>query len=61
MFEHMGLPMLEESAQRYRKEWNAIRLLAEKPQKRGKRAGIVVVRIPEGMFRVQKFFSLLRY
>ncbi|KAJ7434634.1 hypothetical protein B0H11DRAFT_2117149 [Mycena galericulata] len=61
MFEHSGLPMLEESAQRYRKEWNTIRLLAEKPQKRGKRAGIIVVRIPEGMFKVQKFFSLLRY
>ncbi|KAF7341879.1 hypothetical protein MSAN_02043500 [Mycena sanguinolenta] len=61
MFEHLGLPTMEESAQRYRKEWNAIKLLAEKPQKRGKRAGIVVVRIPEGIFRVQKFFSLLCY
>ncbi|KAJ7754397.1 hypothetical protein DFH07DRAFT_773788 [Mycena maculata] len=61
MFEHTGLPTMEESAQRYRKEWNAIKLLAEKPQKRGMRAGIVVIRIPEGMFTVRKFFSLLSY
>jgi hypothetical protein len=61
MFEHTGLPTMEESAQRYRKEWNAVKILAEKPRKRGMRAGIIVVRIPAGMFRVQKFFSLLPY
>jgi hypothetical protein len=61
MFEHIGLPTGEESAERYRAEWNAIKVLAEKSQKRGMRAGIVVVRIPEGLFRVRKFFSLLPY
>jgi len=61
MFEHTGLPIMEESAQRYRTEWKAIKLLAEKPQKRGTRAGIVVIRIPEGLFTVRKFFSLLPY
>ncbi|KAJ6624717.1 hypothetical protein B0H10DRAFT_716381 [Mycena sp. CBHHK59/15] len=61
MFEHNGLPTMEESAQRYKKEWKAIKLLAEKPQKRGMRVGIVVVRVPEGMFTVRKFFSLLPY
>jgi hypothetical protein len=52
---------MEESAQKYREEWKAIKSLAEKPQKRGMRVGIVVVRIPEGMFTVRKFFSLLPY
>jgi len=61
MFEHTGLPTMEESAQRYRNEWKAVKLLAEKPQKRGMRAGIVVIRIPEGLFTVRKFFSLLHY
>ncbi|KAJ6506773.1 hypothetical protein C8R45DRAFT_1090447 [Mycena sanguinolenta] len=60
MFEHTGLPMLEESTERYRKEWNTLKLQAEKPQKRGKRAGIVVLRIPEEMFRVQKSSRLLQ-
>ncbi|KAJ7215723.1 hypothetical protein C8J57DRAFT_1396662 [Mycena rebaudengoi] len=61
MFEHTGLPTMEESAQRYREEWKAIKLLAEKPQERGMRVGIVVVRVPEGLFTVRKFFSLLPY
>jgi hypothetical protein len=61
MFEHTGLPTMEELAQRYRNEWKAIKLLAEKPQKRGMRAGIVVIRIPEGLFTVRKFFTLLPY
>ncbi|KAJ7191565.1 hypothetical protein GGX14DRAFT_481330 [Mycena pura] len=63
MFEHIGLPTMEESAQRYRQEWNAIKSLAEKCQKPGMRhgLGIVVVRIPEGLFTVRKFFSLLPY
>jgi hypothetical protein len=61
MFEHTGLPTMEELAQKYRNEWKAIKLLAEKPQKRGMRAGIVVIRIPEGLFTVRKFFSLLPY
>ena len=61
MFEHTGLPTMEKLAQRYKNEWKAIRLLAEKPQKRGMRAGIVVIRIPEGLFAVRKFFSLLPY
>ncbi|KAE9404518.1 hypothetical protein BT96DRAFT_989335 [Gymnopus androsaceus JB14] len=33
MFEHIGLPTMEKSAQRYRQEWNAIKTLANKPQK----------------------------
>ncbi|KAJ7246129.1 hypothetical protein B0H12DRAFT_1126891 [Mycena haematopus] len=61
MFEHNGLPTMEESAQRYREEWKAIKSLAEKRCKRGMRAGIVVVRVPEGLFTVRKFFSLLSY
>ncbi|KAJ7182351.1 hypothetical protein C8R43DRAFT_1228809 [Mycena crocata] len=59
MFEHTGLPMMDPP--KYRQEWNSIKSLAEKPQKRGMRTGIVVVRIPEGMFTVRKFFSLLSY
>ncbi|KAJ7818104.1 hypothetical protein B0H14DRAFT_3147984 [Mycena olivaceomarginata] len=54
MFEHTGLPTMEESAQRYREEWKAVKLLAEKPRKRGMGAGIVVVRVPEGLFTSKK-------
>jgi hypothetical protein len=46
---------------KYMQEWKAIKLLAGKPQERGMHVGIVVIRIPEGMFTVRKFFSLLPY
>jgi hypothetical protein len=59
MFEHVGLGSMEESAQRYMQEWKAMKLLAGKPQERGIRVGIVVIHIPEGIFTVRKFCSLL--